>query len=179
MSALRMDDEFNDAMAAALHTTRRRALQYATSTAWVSMFSIFTEVHGLDRAGKHQYTFRYDREDAGVIHYKGVHNGNGAIDIKFFFQEDRAANPALLIMYDIPPGASEGVHTHNFGDKKAGSFDEFYYILSGSGQMQIAGESVWVRAGDHLFTPNGVPHGIENIGQKENLRVYLVAVVRE
>jgi mannose-6-phosphate isomerase-like protein (cupin superfamily) len=52
-------------------------------------------------------------------------------------------------------GASEGVHTHKPQDASLGSFDEFYYIVSGSGEMQIDGQKVPVRPGDHVFTPNG------------------------
>jgi oxalate decarboxylase/phosphoglucose isomerase-like protein (cupin superfamily) len=153
------------------------ALQCATATC-ATILLRFRNAHGLVVGDKRSHTYRNDRDDDGTFRYKGVHNGKGAIDIKFFFREDRASTPALLIIYDIPSGASEGVHTHNVGEKE-GSFDEFYYIISGSGEMQIAGQSVPVRSGDHIFTPNGVPHGIENTSRHKNLRAYLVAVARE
>lgn len=65
-----------------------------------------------------------------------------------------------------------------FRNDPEGSFDEFYYILSGSGEMEIDGRRVPVKAGDHIFTPNGVAHGIENTSIGENLKVYLVAMRR-
>ncbi|MFC4312366.1 cupin domain-containing protein [Steroidobacter flavus] len=160
--------------------TRRAALQSAAAAS-LSAAMAFKKAHGLDMTtpSLHPYKHRNDRHDSGVMHLKNVHEGKGAIDIKFFFRDDRASKPAVLLIYDIPPGASEGVHTHNVGDEKEGSFDEFYYILSGSGQMQIDGQSVPVTAGDHVFTPNGVAHGIENTSHEDNLRVYLVAMIRE
>jgi mannose-6-phosphate isomerase-like protein (cupin superfamily) len=77
------------------------------------------------------------------------------------------------------PGVYEGVHLHRPGDAKFGSFDEFYYIISGSGEMEIEGEKVPVTAGDHVFIPNGVAHGIENTSAEGDLKVYLLAVMRD
>jgi oxalate decarboxylase/phosphoglucose isomerase-like protein (cupin superfamily) len=119
-----------------------------------------------------------EREHENLIHYPSVHDGKGTIDIKAFFRAEGHAKPALLLIYSIPPGASEGVHTHRPGDKKMGSFDEFYYIIEGRGTMDIAGQRVPVIAGDHVFTPNEVAHGIENTSDAL-LRVYLVAMTRD
>src|SRR5215831_14704372 len=102
----------------------------------------------------------------------------GAINVKFFFREEGFPNPARILIYTIPPGASEGVHIHMPGDAKSGSFDEFYYVISGSGEMEIEGEKVPVTAGDHVFAPNGVAHGIENTSANGDLKVYLLAVMR-
>src|SRR5262249_45336663 len=129
------------------------------------------------RGSARPYTFRNDPDHDKLIHFPGVHEGKGAIDIKFFFRDEGSPKPALLLIYNIPPGASEGVHTHNVGDQKNGSFDEFYYILSGRGEMEIDGKKVAVAAGDHIFTPNGVSHGIENTAAEGDLRVYLVAMI--
>jgi mannose-6-phosphate isomerase-like protein (cupin superfamily) len=107
-----------------------------------------------------------------------VYNGKGAINVKFFFREEGFPNPARILIYTIPPGTSEGVHVHMPGDAKSGSFDEFYYVISGSGEMEIEGERVLVTAGDHVFVPNGVAHGIENTSANGDLEVYLLAVMR-
>lgn len=124
--------------------------------------------------------FKKDHDQANVIRrYPHVHAGKGAIDVKFFFRGEMAAAPALFLIYTIPPGTSEGVHTHHVGDKEQGSFDEFYYIISGSGEMEIDGEKVPVSAGDHVMTPNGVAHGIENTSSQDDLKVYLLAMMRD
>lgn len=117
----------------------------------------------------------------GVKVYPALHHGKGQVDVQFFFRTGRttgAAEPALLMTYTIPPGASEGVHTHRLGDPLAGSFDEFYYIVSGSGEMQIDDEAVPVVAGDCVFTPIGVAHGIENTAKQGDLLLHLVAMRR-
>jgi quercetin dioxygenase-like cupin family protein len=164
-------------------TSRRRVL-LAASTALLTPIEIFKKAHAMTPADpksppSHPYTYRNDPDQERLIAYKGVHEGNGTIDIKFFFRDEGAPKPALLLIYNIPPGASEGVHTHNVGDQKNGSYDEFYYILSGSGEMQIDGKRVPVTAGDHIFTPNGVSHGIENTATEAVLKVYLVAMTRD
>jgi mannose-6-phosphate isomerase-like protein (cupin superfamily) len=106
-----------------------------------------------------------------------MHGGKRTIDVKFFFEPGRPAEPALFLQYDIPPGASEGVHTHAVGHAD-GPWDEFYYIVSGSGQMSVGGRDVPVKAGDNVHTPLGVAHGIENTSRDELLRVFLVAISR-
>lgn len=118
-----------------------------------------------------------ENDAQNVVRRHHIYDGKGAIDIRFFFREAGQPLPALLMIYNIPPGASEGVHTHRPGDAQVGSFDEFYYILEGEGEMQIAGETIAVKAGDHIFMPNEVAHGIENTSAKP-LRVYVVAVTR-
>jgi mannose-6-phosphate isomerase-like protein (cupin superfamily) len=161
-----------------------RRVMLSCSAASLASVAVFKHAHGLGKVDGAEgpsrvYEFTSDPDHRSLIHYPGVHGGKGAIDVKFFFREEEAPKPALLLIYNIPPGASEGVHTHNRGDIKMGSFDEFYYILSGRGDMQIDGTTVPVAPGDHIFTPNGVAHGIENTSAKDDLRVYLVAMTRD
>jgi oxalate decarboxylase/phosphoglucose isomerase-like protein (cupin superfamily) len=129
--------------------------------------------------GKFLSKYLKDCDRANVLRYAGVYEGKGAIDVKFFFRNEGSPEPARILIYTIPPGAGEGVHVHRPGDSKSGSFDEFYYILSGSGEMQIEDEKIPVTAGDHVFIPNGVAHGIENNSAAGDLKVYLLAVKRD
>lgn len=121
--------------------------------------------------------FVKDEEARGVRQFEHVHEGTGTTGVKFF-RFDGAPAPANFLVYDFPPGASEGVHVHRLGDTKLGSFDEYYYVVSGSGRMRINGETVEVRAGDHVFTPLDVHHGIENTSSNENLKVFLTFIQR-
>src|SRR3546814_2848959 len=89
------------------------------------------------------------------------------------FDFGNAASPANFLVYDIPVGASEGVHLHNLTDPKLGAFDEFYYIIEGRGKMTIDGESVFVTAGDHVHAPLDSWRGIENIDGGQRLKVFL------
>ncbi len=91
----------------------------------------------------------------------GCTGATGAIDVKYFFEPERPGRPALFLQYDLPPGTSEGVHLHDVG-RPEGAWDEYYYVVSGAGRMNIDGHDVAVRAGDYVHTPLGVSHGIEN-----------------
>ena len=105
-----------------------------------------------------------------------AHEGKGTLRVrKFGFAN--AQRPAGFLIYDIPPGASEGVHLHGFG-LSTGAYDEYYYVVSGMGQMEIDGKIVPVGPGDYVHTPLGVKHGIENIHQSDNLRVHLTFINR-
>jgi oxalate decarboxylase/phosphoglucose isomerase-like protein (cupin superfamily) len=127
---------------------------------------------------KPKATYTKDSEADGVVEVAGIHAGKGKGKIKFF-RFDGAPAPAHFIIYDLPPGASEGVHVHYLDDRnREGSYDEYYYFISGQGQMQIDGERVAVRQGDHIHTPLEVAHGVENTHPTENLRVFLTFIKR-
>jgi mannose-6-phosphate isomerase-like protein (cupin superfamily) len=123
-------------------------------------------------------TFTKDSEADGVVEYTGIHAGKGKGKMKFF-RFDGTSAPAHFLIYDLPPGASEGVHVHHLDNRNnEGSFDEYYYIISGQGQMEIYGEIVPVAKGEHVHTPLDVAHGIENTHPTENLRVFLTFIKR-
>ncbi len=106
-----------------------------------------------------------------------VHEGDGTISLGYF-RFDGAPAPANFVVYDMPPGSSEKVHTHKLGDPVLGSYDEYYYIVEGQGEMEIDGEIVPVKSGDHVHTPLTVAHGIRNTQPDRNLRVFLTFITR-
>lgn len=121
-----------------------------------------------------------DRAGEGLVE-RVLHEGKGKGMVKFFrFGAASAPSaPSYMLIYDLPPGASEGVHTHFLDNRNdEGSFDEYYFILSGQGQMEIDGAIVPVVAGDHVHTPLEVAHGIENTHASEHLRVFLTYINR-
>lgn len=119
-----------------------------------------------------------DSEVGAWRRYAAIHAGKGSVNIRRFpFGGDSA--PANFIIYEIPPGASEGVHVHHLDDRnRLGAFDEYYYVISGQGLMEINGAPVAVAAGDHVHTPLDVPHGIENTDLHEHLKVFLTFINR-
>jgi quercetin dioxygenase-like cupin family protein len=122
--------------------------------------------------------FVHESED-GIAAWNNVHHGKGSMGVKRY-RFGGAPRPANFVVYDIPPGASEGVHTHLRDNSNGlGVFDEFYYIVEGEGQMEIGETRVPVRAGDHVFTPIGIPHGIENTAASGHLKVFLTFIQRE
>src|SRR5688572_25979525 len=71
-------------------------------------------------------TFTKDSEANGMVEVAGIHQGKGKGNIKFF-RFDGTPAPAHFIIYDLPPGASEGVHVHFLDNRnQEGSFDEYY-----------------------------------------------------
>jgi hypothetical protein len=130
-------------------------------------------------AGKGKPVYAKEVEADGMVALPSLHQGKGKAKIRYF-PFDGAPAPAHFILYDLPPGASEGVHTHFLDDRnKEGAFDEYYYIISGQGQMEIDGENVPVKQGDHVHTPLDVAHGIENTHATEDLRVFLTFIKRD
>lgn len=129
-------------------------------------------------SAKGKATYAKESESDGMREITGIHEGKGKGKTKWF----RFANepwPAHFMIYDLEPGASEGVHVHFLDDRnKEGAFDEYYYIMSGEGQMEIDGKIVPVKAGDHVHTPLEVAHGVENTHPTENLKVFLTFIAR-
>jgi len=153
----------------------RRAM-VTTAAAGAAAPAIFQHAHAaaLKNSGA---THLIERVADGAIPLPNTNGGVGTVTIKYFHFEG-STEPNILLHYSIPPRASEGVHTHHLGDKKAGSFDEFYFILAGEGMMEVADERFRVVPGDHVFTPNGVPHGIVNPSEDAVLELFLIAVKR-
>ena len=117
---------------------------------------------------------RYSIErESDCVEDKQVHGGKKTIRVSRYRFSDQP-KPAIFYTYCIPPGASEGVHVH----PPEGNIDEYYFIMSGTGQMEIDKAFVQVKAGDHIHTPMGTCHGIENTHPTESLRVFLTAVAR-
>lgn len=125
----------------------------------------------------HPSRFKLERAGEGFNRFKAVHEGLGELGVRLF-DFDGAAAPANFMIYDIPPGASEGVHLHNLGDPALGPYEEYYYIVSGSGMMTIDKEEFPVTAGDHVFAPLDSWRGIANNHPADNLKIFLTYIDR-
>jgi mannose-6-phosphate isomerase-like protein (cupin superfamily) len=120
--------------------------------------------------------FALESDGVETVRVKALHQGKGEVAVRHFGFGGAAA-PANFVAYDIPPGASEGVHVHGVG-LPTGAYDEYYYVVAGSGTMQIDGRPVAVKAGDHVHAPMGMRHGIENTSAQDPLRVLLTFIAR-
>jgi mannose-6-phosphate isomerase-like protein (cupin superfamily) len=60
-----------------------------------------------------------------------------------------------ITLVQIQPGGKQRIHSHGP--------EQVYYILNGRGRMTVAGETREVQAGDCVFIPSGMPHGLENL----------------
>ncbi len=99
-----------------------------------------------------------------------AHGGEG--HIRFHrIADDAATNGAchFIDVAELPPGASIGRHAHTEHE------EEFYLVLSGSGDMWRDGESFPVRAGDVVRNRPGGAHGLVNSGSSP-LRIFVFEV---
>ena len=104
-----------------------------------------------------------------------LHQGKGAIDVhRFAFHHDRQM--PYFVMFDMPPGSTEGSHAHGAENVAETWLDEYYYVISVSGIMRIDGEIVDVSQGDFIYTPAGASHGIENTAEHGQLIVMLTVI---
>ena len=130
------------------------------------------------RRAKSKAVFTKEVEADGMVEVAGIHQGKGTGKARLF-RFAGESSPAYFMIYELPPGASEGVHVHFLDNRNnEGSFDEYYFIMSGQGQMEIDGEIVAVTKGDHVHTPLEVAHGVENTHPSEPLRVFLTFIQR-
>jgi quercetin dioxygenase-like cupin family protein len=71
-----------------------------------------------------------------------------------------------LTTQDMPPGSGIAVHQHS-------TTEEILFIYEGEATLIVGEERVPVKAGDTVFVPPGIDHGLEN----HDSRVRLVGVV--
>ena len=116
-------------------------------------------------------TFWKETDSTDLRHQEAIHEGVGTIVRRMFFRE-QSRLPIRFDIWELPPGASEGDHTHG-GTGEGRALEEIYYFLSGSGMMRIEGEEVVVAQGDAIMVPPGVDHGLYNTGS-EPLRLVLL-----
>ena len=100
-------------------------------------------------------------ETQDAIDAPAPHDGDGTITRRRFFR-DANRLPVRVEVWELPPGTSEGGHTHE-GDN---ALEEFYYFLSGEGVMWMDDEERPVGPGDAVLAPPGVDHGFRSTGDE-------------
>ena len=98
------------------------------------------------------------------------HAGSGELDWTEVLNSNDMPGRNLKFIHDdvLPPGASVGVHSHD-------TDEEYYYILSGEGQMILDGQAFEVAAGDITAVFPGGNHALKNTGNGE-LRFLVICV---
>ena len=88
----------------------------------------------------------------------GSHNGGGnTIGYSFFSKAD-----SLTMTFRkrvLHPGSAIGYHLQEK--------DEVYYVISGTGEMQMNGETFPVKSGDAILTRPGSSHGLKQTGKDD------------
>ena len=94
----------------------------------------------------------------------GPHDGGGVTTGHPFFDEA----PGLELAFRkraLHPGSAIGYHPHDH--------DEIYYVVSGTGELNLNGETRLVGPGTAILTRAGDGHGLRQIGD-EDLVVFIV-----
>ena len=99
-----------------------------------------------------------------------AHGGEGLI--RFARIADRAGLEGscnFIDLAELPPGTSVGRHTHDVSE------EEFYLVLTGTGEMTRNGETFTVNPGDLIRNPPGGTHSLRNTGSHP-LRIFVFEV---
>ena len=89
-----------------------------------------------------------------------LHNGNGSGRVQWHFL-DASRLPVAVQTWELPPGASEGMHVH---DPREQPLDELYVVLTGSGRMHVDDDTHDITVGDSVLAAAGSRHDLENTG---------------
>jgi mannose-6-phosphate isomerase-like protein (cupin superfamily) len=103
----------------------------------------------------------FDRCNLDRLHLNEVqaHGGQGLIRFARVVSEAGLVGSCNFIdLAELPPNTSIGSHTH------ATTEEEFYLVLSGTGEMNRNGEVFQVQAGDLIRNPPGGTHSLRNTG---------------
>lgn len=102
------------------------------------------------------YILEYEKDLAAE--QPGPHSGGGNTTAYNFFTKAPGFKLAFRKRL-LHAGSSIGYHLQKE--------DEIYYIISGSGEMKMNGESFTVNAGDAILTRPGSSHGIKPAAQED------------
>ncbi len=101
----------------------------------------------IERAGEH--AFEYE-----------LHGGNGPMQIEWHHLESSRL-PVAVQTWELPPGGSEGMHTHERSDQP---LDELYLVLAGTARMHVDVEVHDLGPGDSVLAAAGTDHDLVNTG---------------
>ncbi|MEO6850062.1 MAG: cupin domain-containing protein [Mucilaginibacter sp.] len=88
----------------------------------------------------------------------GTHDGGGLTTGYSFFSKTNGLKMAFRKRV-LHPGSAIGYHLQKE--------DEIYYVIGGTGEMQMNGKSFPVKAGDAILTRPGSSHGLRQTGSKD------------
>lgn len=72
--------------------------------------------------------------------------------------QNSATQNLSIQISEVPIGSEQPIHDHEP--------EQCYYIIKGNGLMMIDGESKEVTAGDAIYIPSSLKHGIKNVGNE-------------
>ena len=105
-----------------------------------------------------QKGYIFEHEKDVIKNEPGPHDGGGTTTVNNFFVKDKNVKVAFR-KRALHPGSTIGYHLQKE--------EEVYYILSGSGEMNMNGETFTVRSGDAILTHPGSSHGFKQEGKED------------
>ncbi|HZD09950.1 MAG TPA: cupin domain-containing protein [Candidatus Binatia bacterium] len=90
---------------------------------------------------------------------KTLSENTGSRPEKFYKTTLFQSDALLLGLNCLEPGQVQAPHEHSGQDK-------FYYVVEGEGRFQLGEEQLMARAGDVVWAPAGVLHGVRNEGDE-------------
>jgi len=113
---------------------------------------------GADGAAATRGDSYVENEATIAVQQPGPHEGRGTTTAFPFFAD--AADLGFVFRKRVlHPGSSIGDHVN---DK-----DEVYYVLSGRGELMLAGATREVGPGDAVLTRDGDAHGLRQVGDDD------------
>ena len=102
----------------------------------------------------------WKQSDSTDIHrIEAMHAGQGTVMSRHFF-EDEIRLPIRFMVWELPPGATWGIHSHPDDDPQ----EEILYCLSGLGVASVDDEEVPIGPGEALLLDRASTHGFRNDG---------------
>jgi len=99
-----------------------------------------------------------ERENDIAKNEPGTHNGGGKTTGYSFFAKADSLKMTFRKRV-LHPGSAIGYHLQKE--------DEVYYIVSGTGEMQMNGKTFPVKTGDAILTRPGSSHGLKQTGKDD------------
>jgi mannose-6-phosphate isomerase-like protein (cupin superfamily) len=99
-----------------------------------------------------------EHENDIALKQAGSHKGGGETIGYSFFAKAKDLN-LVFRKRVFKPGSAIGYHLQKE--------DEIYYIVSGTGEMQMNGKTFPVKAGDAILTRPGSSHGLKQTGNED------------
>ena len=109
--------------------------------------------------------------------YEKLHEGNGKIKVHRYFETEHPWSVDIE-RWELPKGASEGMHVHDATDADYGHLSELYIVTEGNAEVTVitadrVSKIVALNAGDSILIDPTIWHNLRNIGNKK-LRLLIV-----
>ncbi len=89
-----------------------------------------------------------------------LHAGAASTRMQWYFRESTEL-PVAVQRWELPPGGSEGLHSHPGGDTP---LEELYILVAGEAVMRVDDDIHPMAPGDAVLAPVGSEHDLRNTG---------------